>query len=150
MEPLIPYSVAAEELLLGTAAQESRLGQYVKQWPTGPALSIYQMESDTHDDIWNNYLAYRADLASVVRGFAAQHVFSGSEPGALSREMVGNIYYATAMARVHYRRVAESLPHAGNLLGMASYWKRFFNTGRGAGSQEEFMRNYHDLVLNGD
>ena len=52
------WSEAAENLLLGTAAQESLLGTYLKQNGNGPALGIYQMEPNTHKDIWIHYLNY--------------------------------------------------------------------------------------------
>lgn len=40
------YSDAAENLVMGTAAQESHL-DYVKQSGNGPALSLFQMEPAT-------------------------------------------------------------------------------------------------------
>src|SRR5258706_9966058 len=45
-------SEAAINLLLGTAAQESNMGTYVKQ-TTGPALGLFQCEPLTYDDIWD-------------------------------------------------------------------------------------------------
>ena len=45
-------SPAARALLLGTAAQESAMGRYIRQLRGGPALGIFQMEPATHDDIW--------------------------------------------------------------------------------------------------
>ena len=41
------WSIAAENLLLGTAAQESQLGHYLTQ-VKGPALGIYQIEQSVH------------------------------------------------------------------------------------------------------
>lgn len=38
------YSEEAENLLMGTAAQESALGEYIRQLGNGPALGIFQME----------------------------------------------------------------------------------------------------------
>jgi hypothetical protein len=48
---------AAEELLLGTALQESGL-IYRRQLNNGPALGLFQMEPATHDDIWADFLTY--------------------------------------------------------------------------------------------
>ena len=50
-------SQEAENLLMGTAAQESALGEYIRQLGNGPALGIFQMEPETFDDIVRNYLA---------------------------------------------------------------------------------------------
>lgn len=137
------YSKEAEDLLMGTAAQESRL-QYLKQLGTGPALGIFQMEPATHDDIWDNYLAFHPDLASQVRGLASQHKWTDNP----ARELVGNMMYAAAMSRVFYRRVKAALPEQGDVAAMARYWKRYYNTPLGAGTEAEFVRNYR-LVSEG-
>lgn len=46
LEPEIPYSESAVNLLLMTAAHESRGGTYLKQI-NGPALGVYQMDQLT-------------------------------------------------------------------------------------------------------
>ncbi len=126
-------SPAAVELVLGTALQESRL-QYVKQLGNGPALGMFQMEPATHDDIWENYLAYKPELADAVKSLAAPN--GGGHPSA--NELIGNMWYAAAMCRVHYLRVSDPLPSAGDTPGMAAYWKEHYNTHLGAGTEEEF------------
>lgn len=133
------FSPVAVNLLLGTAAQESRMGQYIKQIGKGPALGIYQIEPATHNDIWKNYLAYKPALADRVKKFAIMN------PDA--DEMVGNMYYSTAMARVHYLRVRSPLPaDANDVQALARYWKLWFNTMQGRGTVEEFVRNYEKYV----
>lgn len=59
-------SVAAEQLLLGTAAAESRLGTYLHQQGNGPALSPWQIEPATHEDVWRNVLAFKPGLRGLV------------------------------------------------------------------------------------
>ena len=61
------WSIAAENLILGTAVQESECGYYLHQLGDGPALGIYQMEPATHDDCWNNFLKYRHDLSDPIK-----------------------------------------------------------------------------------
>lgn len=129
------YSLQAEELLVLTAAQESRLGYYLHQEGGGPALGIYQMEPATHDDIWTHYLAFNRSLGDSIRVY-----------GSDAQSMVGNLYYATAMARAHYRRVKEGLPAADDIQGLARYWKEYFNTPSGKGTEAECIRNYRELV----
>jgi len=125
---------AAEALLLGTALAESGLAALV-QAGGGPALGVYQIEPATHKDIWESYLAFRPSLAGRVRGLAAQRW-----PGPrMDEELVGNLYYASAIARVHYLRVPEPLPDAGDLAGLAGYWKRHYNTARGGGTEAHFI-----------
>lgn len=133
------HSEAAVELVLGTAIQESHL-EYLKQLGRGPAVGIYQMEPATHDDIWRNYLAYKPDLAEKVRALE----LPGFAPGAA--EMCGNLYYATAMCRVHYLRVPKKLPPTGDINAMALYWKQYYNTPLGKGTVTEYIHNWKKMT----
>jgi len=63
-------TLAATRLVVGTALTESRL-TYLKQVGGGPALGFFQMEPNTHDDIWENYLRFRRDMAKKVDELAA-------------------------------------------------------------------------------
>jgi len=139
LAPLIPYSVAAENLLMGTCAQESRMGSYVKQ-VEGPACGIFQMEPATESDIYNNYLDYRAALYSAVNALRAKHNLDGLN------DLVGNLFYQTAMTRVHYYRVPMAMPDADNVEQLAHYWKIYYNTPEGRGTIEEFVKRYQRYV----
>jgi len=132
------YSEAAENLVFGTAAQESRF-KYLKQIK-GPALGFYQCEPDTHVDIWRHYLGYRSKLAAKVRNLAGQRWLGHFIP---DEEMIGNLYYSTAICRVHYLRAPLALPEADDIEGLAHYWKKFYNTQLGAGTAEEFIQAYN-------
>jgi hypothetical protein len=132
-------SKAAEELLLGTALQESRL-TYIKQLGNGPALGVFQMEPATHDDIWNNFLKFKSDLRTKVSILASTANFKN---GAVhSSELIWNLKYAAAMCRVHYLRVPEKLPAAGDIQAQAQYWKKYYNTHLGRGTAVEYMHNW--------
>lgn len=131
------YTLAADELVLGTALQESRL-QYIKHIENGPALGIFYMDPKTHEDIWNNFLKFRSDLAEKVMSLAAPT----SAPHPSANELIGNLWYAAAMCRLHYMRVPSPLPKAGDIPGMASYWKEYYNTFEGSGTEEEFEENW--------
>ena len=134
LQALDLHSDAAVELLLGTAVQESRL-TYLKQLGGGPALGFFQMEPATHEDIWDNYLGHRGELASRVAAIAGT-----KRPPAIY--LVSNLWYAAAMCRIHYRRVPEALPAVGNVATMAAYWKEHYNTHMGAGTEEEYIENW--------
>jgi hypothetical protein len=138
------YSVPAEQLVLGTACQESQCGRWLKQLGNGPALGIYQMEPATHDDIWDNFLEHRDKLVEKVKGF---WINTSSD---LADELVGNLYYATAMCRIHYLRVPEPIPDT--LIGQAYYYKRYYNTPLGKATAEEYIAAWRrfipsDLIL---
>lgn len=128
------YSQQAEELLLLTAAHESKLGYFLHQ-VGGPALGIYQCEPATHDDCWTNFLAYKPKLAELVR-----------EWGGSAETMTGNLFYATAIARCQYLRDPEPLPFASDVRGMANYWKRVWNTSQGRGTPDQAFDAYKRFV----
>ena len=132
------HSEAAEQLVVGTIFVESR-AKYLKQIGNGPALGIVQMEPATHDDIWDNYLRYRGSLAHEVAKLARCHV---------PAELITNLAYAVAMCRVHYRRVPEPLPEAGDIPALARYWKRYYNTHKGAGDVSDFVDKFPKEAFN--
>ena len=127
-------SPEAVELLLGTAAVESQLGRYIKQI-NGPALGIFQMEPNTEDDIWKNYLEYKEELAEDVRTFVPEVRFKDAD-------LKWNIAYQILMARIHYLRVPEALPGVDDIEGQAAYWKKYYNTHLGAGTVEKYITCY--------
>jgi hypothetical protein len=133
------YLQAATELLLGTAMQESGL-VFRKQLGGGPARGLFQMEPATHDDIWANFLKFRAALAAKIRQFLA-----GREVDA--EELIDNDRYAAAMARIQYYRMGQivgkdPVPDATDIAGMADYWKTYYNTAGGAGAPAQFVANW--------
>ena len=134
------YSLAAEELLLGTAVQESLDFTYRTQIGGGPAKSYFQMEPATHDDIWNNFLCYKSALADKV-------IATLTAPDANKlEELENNDFYAAAMARVHYYRVPKALPDAGDVTGQARYWKQYYNTVLGKGEVSEYVEKWRLYV----
>ncbi|MDT0635088.1 hypothetical protein [Spectribacter hydrogenoxidans] len=149
IEPVLSYlhlySPEAVELLILTAAHESAGGHYLHQVGGGPALGIYQMEPATHDDIWRNYLEYRHDLDDAVNTWRLVGApWNDGDPR--PTEMTGNLYYATAMARIHYLRVPKPLPAADDLDGLAGYWKAHYNTFAGAGTVAQAREHYRAYV----
>lgn len=139
LEAIGSHSAAAENLVIGTALQESNL-HYLRQLADGPARGLYQMEPATHDDIWENYLTYRGELAGRVSAFLVP------ERDRID-QLVWNLAYATALCRVHYRRVPEPLPDATDIGGMAAYWKQHYNTPLGKGTVEEFAEKYEKAIV---
>lgn len=135
------WSLAAENLLLGTAAQESKLGSYLHQI-NGPALGLYQIEPNTHSDLWGNFLNFRPQLSALVRGL----VPSSFNVNDSVSELIWNLSYATAIARLIYERIPAALPDADDIQGLGAYWKQYYNTSNGAGDVSEFVENYQNLI----
>jgi len=127
LEPEIPFSDAAVELLKMTAAHESHLGSYLAQ-VEGPALGIYQMEPATENDIHDNFIDYRGTLRYKI--------------DSIDQELVSNLIYATAMARIHYYRDKYPLPDAMDIEGLAQYAKRVYNTVEGKAEWRDYYNDY--------
>ena len=140
MEPEITKSDSALNLLVGTAAQESHYGTFLKQLEGGPAKGVFQMEPFTHDDIWHNFIAYKQPLKDML--FRVCGLSEAPDPETL----VWDLKYATVMARIHYYRRPEPLPAWDDVNGLADYWKEHYNTHLGAGTVEEFVENYDRYV----
>lgn len=132
-------SDAAAELLLGTALVESRLS-WRRQLGNGPARGLFQMEMATHDDVWTNYLNYRAKLAAKVRALKS------SALAAAESEVENNDLYAAAMARVLYKRAPAALPAAGDVEAMAAYWKQYYNTPLGKGTVGKYLEVWNGTM----
>lgn len=140
------HSDAAEELLLGTACQESHCGEYLEQLGGGPAIGVWQMEPATHDDIWRNFLRYRPGLGSLVAMLAcARHQGSG-DVRVRAEALSGCLEYAAVMARIQYLRDPAPLPAAGDIPAQAAMWKRVYNTARGKGEIAEYLGNWDRFV----
>jgi hypothetical protein len=134
------WSKEAEELLLGTAAVESRLGYWIDQTVVGPgpAYGIFQMERPTHDDVVNNFLAVKMpQLSTTILKITGTPAHSHTW-------LHGNLYYATAMARIMYLRFKDPIPDT--LHGQAEYWKQHWNTRLGSGTIDGYLSAYNNYV----
>jgi len=132
------YTPDSANLILGTIAQESAYGKYHKQI-NGPALGICQMEPATFNDICKNYLKYHPDITERIKSVCHVNVLSAID-------MISNDQLAICMCRVHYLRQKGAIPTT--IEGYAKYWKQWYNTPLGKGTETEFIRNYHLWVLN--
>lgn len=135
-------SESSENLLLGTAAHESYMGYYLTQ-QGGPALGIYQIEPATHYDLWHNYLNYRQTLSEKLRSFLPA---SCTTIETMNSQLISNLVYSTAIARMIYYRVTEPLPKANDIASLALYWKKYYNTYLGKGKEEDFISHYQKYI----
>ena len=135
------WSDRAEALLVATAAHESAGLRYIKQ-VRGPALSFYQIEPPTARDIWDRWLPKQ----SITLRTNAQVVAEFRPGDYLENRLLADMRFATVTARLIYWRVPEALPKANDVPGMASYWKRFWNTSLGAGTPEQFIANHGRFI----
>lgn len=129
------WSKAADYLVLGTALTESTInGETWLHQNGGPAIGPWQMEPNTYEDIWNNWLDFNSDVKAKVTSLMC---IGGPVKGA--EQMRGNLFFATAMTRILYRRVKAPLPAYYDIEGLAHYWKKYYNTVLGKGNPEVFV-----------
>lgn len=126
------WTPAAEQLVMATAMAESGVF-FIQQVGRGPARGFFQMEPVTHDDIWERYLSRKPMLLADLKALIMRDMD-------LHDQLRGNLFYAAAMSRIFYLRFKEPLPEANDWPAMASYWKRYYNTHLGAGSEEGFLQ----------
>lgn len=132
LEYLGMYSLAAEKLLLGTAAQESGFDPFCHH---SNGIGIYQITSREHRSIWDEYLAFIPDLASKVRGLASQHQFLKNP----DQELAVNLSYSTAIAWIIYLQSERQLPCEDDAEGLSHFWKNnFSHTSKDQSRQENF------------
>lgn len=152
------YSPAAVRLLLGTALHESGGLLLIDQWTgpgdaaLGPAIGLYQVEPATHDDIWRNVLfadpdGAAVDLADRPAGHGRRVLLTSRLRGLMLKPLSRDErllcpFYATAIARLVYWRRPEPLPDAGDLEGLAAYYKAHFNTPLGASTPAKWIADF--------
>lgn len=90
---------------MGTAAQESHMGQYIKQ-VKGPACGIYQIEPNTAEWLCKKYnILY-------------------NESYSLEEALIGDLIFQTEVCRFKYYSIKEPLPSDPNdIAALAAYWK---------------------------
>lgn len=146
IRPVLKYidmwSDVAEDLVTGTAIQES-MATYLANNGKNPTLGLFQMEPYVHDDLWKNDIAYRLTISNKLHRLTMR--ISEKHPNGLNQipaeEMIGNIFYATAMCMLQYNRAPAPLPKQ-DVNALASFWKRYYAPYR-SGTIDEFVYNYN-------
>lgn len=147
-------SVSAELLLLATGAQESQF-ERLHQLGSGPALGIFQMEPDTHDDIWESYLL-GGDHTLTNLG---SHIHTRYDPDdfdykTLEHKLIYDLSYACILARCSYYRHSFAMPlvtYSSTVSDLINtlwpVYKQYYNTVDGDATQQEFSINFSRLIV---
>ncbi len=135
-------SDASVTLMLGTAAQESDFGYYMRQHPRGPGRGPWQVEGTTHRDVWR-YLRRSSNkpLLDIVAGMSIGGSYSRIPDEA---ELVYNLRYSCAIARIKFWMIPEALPE--DLEGLGEYWDVYYNANPDHGTAEQWLEKYRYFV----
>lgn len=136
------YSPSSEVLLLGTFAQESQAGTFMKQIGGGPGLGFYQEERNSFIDVVNNYLKFRTALVQKICDYLGYTYFPEAD------HLMHDLKLQVIIARIHYKRVPYPLPEPDDIEGMAKYWKLHYNSLKGKGTEVQFIENYNRYIEN--
>lgn len=140
LQQLGEWSPAMEALLLGTAAQVSKSGFHIKQ---AHGYGIFNIDSQTHRDVWDTFLAFDPDKASFVRGIASQREFL-KEP---NFELVTNLAYSAAIAWGIYASQNVELPEdAQDIQALAEIWYQLYPHQDASVTPSDFIESYREQV----
>lgn len=123
-------------LIINIANHESDGFRWTKQIGGGPARGLTQIEGPTHDDIWINWLAFRRELAIKAWDLTNYKPFTEIPSSDI---LVQNHGYGVAMTAFTLRRAPGKLPAYDDIPAQARYWKLWYNTPAGAGTEEQFI-----------
>lgn len=142
LEPHGLYTPDVEELLMLTAAQESKLGYHLTQMDGDKllynnAVSPWQIERNTFN--W---------LKKAYPQFIGDRMFE---------ELAYDLRFSALVARIRYYVVKEAIPARASfpsmmdwITALARYYKQYFNTYAGAATVPEAVANYKRYVINGE
>ena len=101
----------------------------------GPA----QQELATHDGDWTHFIVKRPVIYHKMIELR----------GALEPKdaLVGNMFYAIAMMRLHYARFREPLPQPDDLVAQALYYKKYWNSSKGKANVDKYIADYKRYVV---
>ncbi len=146
------YSPESHDLLLGTCQQETQCGKYIHQIK-GPALGIYQCEPFTYKDVCR-YIQMRHHIDQFFMRRIDEACYSDFCESGIPVDadiLIGNLFYATCIARIHYLRISEAIPkNEGNrtdyIRKLATYYKKYYNTALGKAQMDDIVDNFSRVL----
>lgn len=128
-------SLDAVELLMMTSAQESLCGHYLYQDDGDPkierylAFGIYEMEP----------IGYK----QAIHYLSIHYPMYRIPP---RKQIIWDLKAATILARAYYASWPEKLPNSSNVLAMAMYYKKYWNTAAGSATIDSTIENYYEYA----
>lgn len=145
------------KLLVMTAQHESggfkHKRQVLKGGAFGAGNGYCQVEMPTHNDNYINYLKGRKSLEKITQYYFntdAKTFMENKQYEKVRDTLINNDSYNCLTAAIWYlRRInhpvnPRPLPAVDDLQGMAEYWKKWYNTPKGAGTPEKFLKDWEN------
>lgn len=126
-------------LVYRTGLVESKYQYIMQKGGNNIARGFWQCEPWVAVSLCNDYLQYRKDLLKKIAEIC--HLdwsyFTNPEEDKWRDILTTNLKAGIICCRLHYWRVPHPMPKT--LEDQSSYWKRFYNSAHGSGTEEHFM-----------
>jgi hypothetical protein len=132
----IPNGPSGETAIMMIIAHESRRGEFLKQWPKGPAWGLIQMEEATHNDTWKYGDSIWKNALDL--GIVEKYWGHGVHPHYI--RLAWDLRYNVFMARQRLFMKPGALPT--DLARLSRYLKKHWNSVGGAASETSYMDDY--------
>lgn len=133
------YSLDAMYLMACTVLVESKL-THLRQLPNGIALSLWQIEPTTYDDVLR-YLNRRSDIRSKVLNYC-ERTYMPFNP----LNLVADLNLSTMVARVKYWMIPAPIPSYKDPQAQAEYYERYYNCNREVNKVAEFVQHSQNIT----
>jgi len=135
---------SAELLLLGTAELETNCGTYLVQRPKPYAFGLWQQQENSFVDIIK--LLNNPKHRKLRKRFDKVFNLDGNTIPPLEC-VIGDLRYAATICRLFYYRFSKALPESCDYVGLANYYKTYYNTKFGATKIEKAIKVFKSIVI---
>ncbi len=138
------YSHEAMMLIYNTGLVESKYKYLMQKGGNNIARGFFQCEPYTAVSVCKDYLQYRESLMKKVAEicYLDWKYFISPNNDDWKKILTTNITAQIVFCRLHYWRVPKKLPKT--IDEQARYWKKWYNTEKGAGTVEHFKEIVND------
>jgi hypothetical protein len=116
-------------LMVETTAAETLMGTYPDSHEDHSGVGVCQHDQINIDDIQENGEQRHFDLIKEHFGYDMHSI--------VLSDLAYDPLLSLICCRLSYKRIPASVPD--DLKGRAEYWKEYYNTAAGAGTEEEYM-----------
>ena len=130
----------AQMLVYRTGLVESKYKYIMQKGGSSIARGHWQCEPWVMVSLCNDYLQYRKDLLKKVAEicYLDWSFFTAPDEDKWRNILTTNLIAGIVACRLHYWRVPHPMPKT--LDQQSQYWKRYYNTSSGSGTEEHFKK----------
>jgi hypothetical protein len=127
---------AANKLILGTIAAETSFAEFPDPTPFGAGSGLCQFDLVGFEGVLQRTRQHNIVTLKNEFDIDIQKV---------TYEMLEyNPLLSVIFCRLFYKLIPEEIPDS--LSGMAYYWKKYYNTHLGKGTEQKFIANYNHYI----